>query len=241
MRHLWLCIVAFVLLPACDRAPSVGSPAAPSPAPSLSPPPPAPLYTLSGVVRVAGIPVAGATVALLNFETGALITSTVTDANGSYSLSEVRNVSPYSGALVSVSRPEYFTETRYVPMSQDQKVEFELERAEHISIGQVIISEVGVAARCASLGYGGGNGAVCRRFALTAPGSETLEVAVFSTPAAPFDSTILRPDGTIGAYRASPSSPLVLTLDVAAGLTYQIDVVHISQATREFELRTTMR
>ena len=235
MRHPWLCIVALVLLPACDRAPSEGLPAAPSPAP----PPPAPFFTLSGVVRGGGIPVAGATVALLNFETGALVTSTVTDANGSYSLS-VRNPSR-SGALVSISRPEYFTETRYIPMLQDQKVEFDLERAEHISVGQVIISEIGAAARCASLGYGEGDGAVCRRFALTVPESGTLEVAVFSTPASPFDSTILRPDGTIGAYRAASSSPLLLTLDVAAGLTYQIDVVHISQATRQFELRTRMR
>ena len=108
MRHLWLCIAAFVVLPACDRPPSKGFPAAPSPAPLPS----APQYPLSGVVRAAGIPVAGATVALLNFQTGALIASTVTDANGSYSLL-LQNLSR-DGALVSVSRPEYFTETRYM-------------------------------------------------------------------------------------------------------------------------------
>jgi hypothetical protein len=48
-------------------------------------------------------------------------------------------------------------------------------------------------------------------------------------------------DGTIGIYGASSFSPLKVTLAVAAGLTYQIDVVHIAPATREFELTTTVR
>lgn len=236
MSHVRLCIVGLLMFPACEGATVVPSPAAPAPAPSTLNPP----YTLSGVVRVAGLPAAGAAVALLTFEAGALITSTVTDASGSYRLSDVRNVSPFSGALVSVSKPDYFTQTRYIWMGPDKTAPFDLEPAAHVSLGQAITSEVGAAARCASLGYGGGGGAVCRRLALTVPESGTLEVAVFSTPASPFDLTILRPDGTIGVYGSSPSE-LRLSLDVAAGLTYQIDIVHFSPAVREFELRTTMK
>jgi hypothetical protein len=125
-------------------------------------------------------------------------------------------------------------------MTKDGTVDFDLERARYVSLGEVITSEVGASARCASLGYGGGGGSVCQRFALTVPEAGTLEVAVSSAPATPFDLTILRPDGTIGVYGASPSQAR-LTLAVAAGLTYQIDVVHINPAIREFELRTTMR
>jgi hypothetical protein len=185
------------------------------------------------------LPAAAATVALLKIDTGALIASTIADANGSYSLSEVQNVS-FSGALVSVTRPEHFTATRYVFMAKDEKADFDLEPVEHVTLGEAIISEVGATARCASLGYGGNGGAVCRRLAVIVPLSGTLDVAVSSTPASSFDLTVLRPDGTIGVYGASPPQ-LRLSLDVAAGLTYQIDVVHFNPAVREFALSTAIR
>lgn len=230
-------VCGVVLLAACDGARQASTVA---PTPTLSVGPAGGLtgaHALSGIVRAAGVPVAGARVALLTFEEGALITSTLTDGSGSYNLSEVKNVSPYSGALVSVSKSEYFTATRYVPMTQDEKSDFELERASYISVGQQIRSRPSEA-RCASLGYGGRGGAVCQRFALTVPASGTLEVSVSSSPASPFDATVLR-DGAVGVYGAAPSTPLRLTLQVAAGLTYQIDVVPIGVP--EFELTTALR
>lgn len=145
----------------------------------------------------------------------------------------------FSGALVSVSKADYFTDTKYILMSQDRQLDFDLEGAVDIAVGQVISSQVGEA-RCASMGYGGMGGAVCRRFALPLHASGTLEVTVSSSPSSPFDITVLRPDGTIGVY-VSSFSPLKVMLPVAAGLTYQIDVVHINPATREFELTTTLR
>jgi hypothetical protein len=71
------------------------------------------------------------------------------------------------------------------------------------------------------------------------PTSGTLEVTVSSSPASPFDATILKPDGTIGAYVAAPTTPFRLALQVVAGLTYQIDVVPIGVL--EFELTTAVR
>ena len=68
-----------------------------------------------------------------------------------------------------------------------------------------------------------------------------FNLTVTSAPAAPFDGTVLRPDGTIAVYTATSVLPLRLRLPVTAGLTYQIDVVHISPATREFELNTTLQ
>ena len=130
-----------------------------------------------------------------------LIASRVTDASGSYNFPSVENVS-FSGALVSVSKADYFTDTKYILMSQDRQLDFDLERAVDISVGQVILSQIGEA-RCASFGYGGMGGAVCRRFALPLHASGTLEVTVSSSPAAPFDITVLRPDGTIGVNVSS--------------------------------------
>ena len=95
-------------------------------------------------------------------------------------------------------------------------------------------------ARCASAGYGGMGGAICRRFAVSVPASGTLEVAVFCSPAVAFDITILRPDGTIGIYASSSLSPLTTAVPVSAGLTYQIDVVVINATTREFQLSTRL-
>jgi hypothetical protein len=238
-----LCIVVF--LTACDDA-QQRSPAAPTPSPIAPAPAPGGLtgaYALSGVVTAAGLPVAGATVSLLTFETGTLIKSTLTAANGSYSLSEVQNVSPASGALVSVSMPEYFAETRYVPMTRDETSDFDVVHPSHISVGERIRSRPGDA-RCASLGYGGRGGTPCQRFALTIPVSGTLEVEVDTTQASAYngDVTILKPDGTIGIYASPPGWPLRLTLQVGAGLTYQIDVVHRGPpGFQDFELTTALR
>jgi hypothetical protein len=98
----------------------------------------------------------------------------------------------------------------------DRQLDFDLEPvANNISVGQVVLGQIGEA-RCA----------VCRRFALPIDVSGTLEVTFLSSPARPFDISVLRPDGTIGIYGTSSLSPLQVTLTVAAGLTYPIDVVH---------------
>lgn len=248
-KFAYLCSLVFVVGCADSGPPS--PPTSPTPMTSpTNPCPPCPppgAYALSGVVKVAGVPLTGARVGLVKLGIVApvsagpeeLIASVVTDGDGSYRFPSVENVS-FSGALVSVSRAGYFTDTKYILMSQDRQLDFDLERAIDIAVGQVVPSQVGEA-RCASAGYGGGGGATCRRFAVPLQASGTLEVTVSSSPASPFDLTILRPDGTIGMYVASSSSPLKATLPVTAGLTYQIDVVHINPATREFGLTTTLR
>jgi hypothetical protein len=82
---------------------------------------------------------------------------------------------------------------------------------------------------------GGGNGNLCRRFAITAPAAGQLDGTVSWTTAAPFDGTVLRPDGSIAAYVSAPGPPMRLTVRVEAGLTYQVDVVHIDPSSREFD------
>jgi hypothetical protein len=230
------CLCCIILLAACDDT-RQGSTAAPSPFDA-----PASGVTrsvaLSGIVTVEGRPLAGATVGLLSLGNGSLIKSTVTDANGAYRLTDVANVSLVSDALMSVSKADYFTITKYVQMFQDQTSDFALERAAYISIGDQIQGRPGDA-RCASLGYGDGGGAICRRFAVKPAASGTLDVLVSPGTPSPFDGTILRPDGTIGVYGSGGPTPLRLALEVQGGLTYQIDVVPIDFP--EFTLTTALR
>jgi hypothetical protein len=257
LKLAYVCGLAFLVGCADSRPlpPTVPSPTptavtpAPIPGPNPCPLPcPAPgVHALSGVVRVAGVPVIGAQVGLIKLGISApvspgpeeLIASVVTDANGAYSFSRVENVS-FSGALVSVVKAGYFTDTKYIQMSEDRQLDFDLERAVQISLGDVIQGQLGEA-RCASTGYGGMGGAVCRRFALPLPASGTLDVTVSSSPESAFDMTVLRGNGTIGIYAGSSVSPLKVTLTGAAGSTYQIDVVCISPKIREFELTTSLR
>lgn len=247
MRCTWLPACAVVLFTACGNSPT--QPTAIPPTGAQAPPT---LYSLSGVVRAAGVPLAGAKVGLVKFGVpspdlgpfatrGAedLIAAVVTDASGSYSFPTAAFVS-FSGALVSVSRSEYFTDTKYILMTENRELNFDLEPAGYISVGQIIQTEIGNA-RCASFGYGGGGGAVCRRFAVPVAASGTLEVSLSTSPVQPFDLSVLRPDGTIAVYNASSSSPVRVSLPVAAGLAYQIDAVHASAAARAFELIATLR
>jgi hypothetical protein len=194
------------------------------------------IYALSGVVRVAGIPASGVTVALLADRQ--IIGSVVTDGSGAYRFPEVSNFS-FSGALVSASMPRYFTDTKYILLTGPGQLDFELMVAEHIPLGQTVSSTAGNA-RCASLGYGGMGGSECRRLAVTVSASGTLVVTLSATPTAPFDISILRPSGDIAAYRAS-FAPMELSATVEAGLTYQVDVVAISPTVREFQLSTMVR
>jgi len=222
---------AVVPVDPCIKTPTPTNPGVPA---SLIP---CGVYVLSGVVRVAGVPTAGATVALLADRQ--IIASVVTDRSGAYGFPEVSNFS-FSGALVGASMPGYFTDTKYILMTGLRQLDFDLIEAAQIPFGQIVTSPVGDA-RCASLGYGGMGGALCRRLAVTVPASGTLVVTLSATPGGPFDISILTPLGAIAAYRASSTLPIELTASVEAGLTYQVDVVAISSASREFELSTTLR
>jgi len=143
MRRTFVCLSCLVVIIACGDSrpsPTPTSPTSPTPTTITAapcPPCPAPgAYALSGVVRAAGAQIAGAKVGLVKLGPQApisrgpeeLIASVMTDGQGSYSFPRVENVS-FSGALVSVSKPGYFTDTKYVQMSADRQFDFELERS----------------------------------------------------------------------------------------------------------------
>ena len=237
-----LTMIVVVLFAACT-SPQFKFPATPTAptgvAPTPTPPSPRPLnWTLSGIIRVDATPVAGAKVSLLT-DDGGVRESLVTDASGSYRFTAVEDVL-FGGALVSVVRPGFFTETRYVPLGESQTSDFELARAEFIAVGETVQRSIG-SARCASTGYGGRGGALCRRLVLTAPASGTLLVTLTASPEQPFDLSVLRSDGAIGAYIAAPRLPLQITTGVDVGSVYQIDVVPIDPRTTAFQLTASLR
>src|SRR5262245_24929941 len=186
------CLGASLFVGACHAGPStrpsavvptVGDPCIRTPTPTNPGVPdsliPCGIHALSGVVRVAGVPTTGATVALLADRQ--IIASVITDRGGAYGFPEVSNFS-FSGALVGASMPGYFTDTKYILMAGPRQLDFDLVKAAQIPFGQTVPSPVGDD-RCASLGYGGQGGALCRRLAVSVPASGTLVVTLSATPA----------------------------------------------------------
>ena len=136
------CLSASLVVVACDAGPStgpsaviptVGDPCLRTATPTNPGVPlsaiPCGIYALSGVVRVAGVPTAGATVALLADRQ--IIASVVTDRSGAYGFPEVSNFS-FSGALVGASMRGYFTDTKYILMTALSQLDFDLIEAAQI-------------------------------------------------------------------------------------------------------------
>ena len=221
-----------LLLEACQgsRLPTTSSPV-PSPpsviaaaAAGAVPPDPAPVRepavftgTVSGVVRVGGVPVAGATVTLV--ADGVFVKearSTTSDALGHYEIPAVKAIAP--GPLLSAYRPGYFTEAHWSPGVGDQKVDFDLSPLSFIQLGNVIRSTApnGV---CEGVGY---RRAPCHRFAFVAPVTGTLVVTLY---AAAFrgDIDVWGPRGASAVYVACPcDSPFPIRLNVEKGETYEV-------------------
>ena len=165
LKFAYLC--GLVLVVACGDSrplptrPTPTSPAPVNPTPACLPCPPPGVHALSGVVRVDGVPVVGATVGLIQLGPQTpisagpqdLIASRLTDKKSPYNFPSVENV-VFSGALVSASKAGYLIDTKYILMSENRQLDFDLEPAVYISLGEMTAA-VGEA-RCASFGYGGG-------------------------------------------------------------------------------------
>lgn len=229
--RLWLAgPCAIVLLVSCDSPP--GSPLAPNPVPVR---PPAASHTLSGMVTAIGAPVVGVTVSVSWATDAATELAAATDGNGYYSIRDVRTSAP----LVRVSKAGYFTDFKYVSVSRDTQLDFDLDRWVHISLGEVIQGRVGDVICTRLEGWGP---KPCERFALTVPVRGTLEVTL-SAPVFAFHLDVVQPDGTYLIYEGSYVSPLHGTVPVEAGLTYEIRVIGGPTAwdsPREFELTTAL-
>jgi hypothetical protein len=247
-----------VLLVACNdsrawpTAPTSSSTSLTTASPPDAPfPPPAPPGTSRALVGVvgsdSGIPAAGAKVIVLAvgwFGGYTIEASGTTDGAGVYALPVVR---AYAGPdaigwlLVGASKPGYFADFKWwLDFPKDADLDLQLDRHAHIRVGERVRGQIGEA-MCAGLGYGGwyGRRAPCQRYALIAPISGTLEVAV-SAPVFEFDVDIVKPNGLFAAYDASNRSPVRLTTPVDGGLTYEIRIAAIGAA-REFELTTALR
>jgi hypothetical protein len=195
---------------------------------------------VSGVVRAAGnVPVAGARVVVLGPGLSA-----VTDADGFYSISGV-TAAPAEGMspLLSASKSGHFSDVEfanagYNPISSDTVLDFTLVPLVPISVGEVIHGQSPSGEPvCSHWGYGS---SPCQRYALTAPSSGTLEVALTAS-VFNFDVDIVGPNGSFVLYNASWRSPLRLPIAVEARSTYEIRVIGGWDPPRDFELTTSLR
>ena len=230
------CVLVLVASAACNTRVSTS----PSPIPPpITLPPVIESNTVSGLVTSAGsIPVAGARVFLLD-ESGAAVPDVfaVTDATGHYRIERLSK-SPFLGTLVGASAITFFADHAWVSLLPDTRLDFTLDALTFIVLGDTIRARISDT-MCAGLGYGGGSGAPCQRFALTVPRSGTLTVTLTAANFA-FDFDVARPDGTFAVYRALTASPARVDLLVEAGLTYQLRVVRVGGGS-EFELTTALR
>ena len=168
--------------------------------------------------------------------------STRTDRNGRYVIPAVES-NRWGYQLLSASKSGYFTDLRYLVYANpptDTQLDLQLDSWRLIPLNQVVHGRIGEA-RCAGLGYGGfSGGALCQRFAVTAPVAGTLDVTA-SAAAFNFDVTIVRPDGTIAAENGSSSVSVHMTIPVEAGATYQIQVAGGWSPASAFDLIALVR
>jgi hypothetical protein len=191
-------------------------------------------YSVFGVVRADGSPVAYATVTVLEQRDSTV----TTNANGQYKV-QASTAQPWGlSPLLSASASGYFadirfTDTNYRAITQDTQLDFELEPLRYIALGEVVQGRVGGAV-CSHWGYGTGS---CTRFAVRVPTFGTLHVTV-SAAQPDFDVDIVAPDGSFASYVPNPSGSMVIRAPVSAGATYQIRLA--GPAPREFQLRAAL-
>lgn len=225
--------VAILLLVGCD------SPQRPPFAPDLIPGSSrasATSYTLSGVVTAAGVPVAGAVIEI----TGGLgAKSSISGGNGFYSIQDV------SGSLeVRAAKDGYFSDSQWVYMAGDTQLDFRLQRAVGITVGEVVRGRVTREDPVCFPQWD--SQAPCQRFLLTAPGDGTLDFVL--TWAEPddgvdrLDLVIVSPGGAWVAGVIGTSEERV-SLRVTGGLTYEVRIIFDRRSwdAQDFELTTALR
>jgi hypothetical protein len=165
--------------------------------------------------------------------------SATTDAQGQYSISGVQTSFYQLSPLLSASSPGYFTaiefaDAAYQPITGDRRLDFALDRAVRISLGEVARGQLNAGERvCSHWGYGA---APCARFAIAAPSSGLLDVTL-SGLAADFDFDVVGPGGDFALYgTASPH----FSIAVVAESTYELRVIGWGTP-RDFELTTALR
>ena len=220
VRSLVVALSAAVVIASCDGSFSGGDVSG--------------TFRVSGVVRLGGVPVIGAKVAVL---TQRPERDVLTDSDGRYTLvahtRQPRGMSP----LVSAHKDGYFTaiqfvDNQYVPIRANSTLDLTLERLVYVSIGQVVHgSSGGSPGVCSHWGYGTGP---CERFAISTPSSGRLDII---TAGVTSDIDVVGPDGTFEAHDTCGCDPRVIQIPVRAKSTYEIRVMRESTT---FELTTAL-
>ena len=251
MKLMFACLCPIVLLGCND---SQGALTAPSPVegqgqPPISNQPSALTHRLSGVVTAAGVPVSGAEVAELQTVYGDdcftphELSSTASDASGSYALPVRDSSSSVWASWVRAYKPGYFTNFQRPRVSRDAQLDFTLDPWVHISLGEVVRGTVHAGdAFCYGNSYGVPG--LCHRFALTVRSAGTLEVTLtWPTIRPDVVLDVVRPGGIPCAEFSWPGgSRHALKVPADAGSTFEIRVVDDGAASPlNYELTTVLR
>jgi hypothetical protein len=248
MRTILVGLTALLPLVACGGREPL---AAPSPIPasgqaqSLGP---AVTHTLSGTATAGGAPVVGAAIAELQTVYGDdcfiphELSSTSTDASGSYTLAVLDSSTSIWASWVRASKPGYFTDFERPRVSQGMRVDFVLDPWTYIPVGTVIQGTVDVGdAVCRGNSYG--LPGFCDRFAVAVPASGTLDVTL-TWPVNRSDVVldVVRPGGNPCALFSWPGATRhTVRIPVEAGSTYEIRVVDDGNASPlNYELTTAL-
>jgi hypothetical protein len=248
-RRSWSALGALFLALGCGGS----NPTAPTQIPSsTSPSAPGqsrvPTHSVSGKVTAAGAPVPGAEVVEIATElraedcfTPQVLSGTVTDAGGSYSLPEVLDSSYGWDRWVRASKGGYFTEFKRPRVVENTRLDIALEPLSFISVGQSVRQTLQLGdTPCYGNSYGGGP---CRRFALAVPAAGTFEVSL-SWPRNRPDMVVdvVGPDNSPCAHFSWPGATShQVRLPAEAGSIFQIRVVDDGNASPiDFELKTAL-
>jgi hypothetical protein len=250
MRTILVYLTAVLPLAACDGRQNIVTVPSPIPAPALAQSlASARTHMLSGAVTAAGVPVAGAGIAELQTVYGDDcftphdLSSTTTDASGSYTLPAVIDSSTSMWASwMRAYKSGYFTDFQRPRVSQDMRLDFVLDPWTHIALGTVVHGTVNVGdSVCRGNSYG--LPGFCDRFALTVPSSGILDVTLtWPTNRPDVVLDVVRPGGNPCALFSWPGAARhTLKIPVEGGSTYEIRVVDDGNASPlNYELTTAL-
>ncbi len=251
MRQLLVYASTTMLLAACEGHPNPSTGPSAIPAPSVATSKGSfQTHQISGVVTAAGTPASGVEVAELQTVYGDdcftphELSSSTTDASGSYTLPAVNDSSTSMWASwMRAYKSGYFVDFQRPRVSQDARLDFQLDPWTFVPLGEVVHGTLNSGdAVCHGNSYG--LPGFCDRFALAIPSPGTLEVTLTWPNVRPdVVLDVVGPGGIPCALFSWPGGTRhSLRLPVNAGSTYEVRVVDDGSASPlNYELTTALR
>jgi hypothetical protein len=199
----------------------------------MEPRPPAPSYTLAGIVRDLDGVIAGASIRLMDGRTPDRFKQS-TDS-GFFAFSQVSG--PVS---LLVTKATYFEVLTQLVVASDRLIAIEMTKDIPLEIPLGVVLHTGITGReppCDAMGWDAS--APCRRFSFTAPQTGTLTVEIVWDGGVELDAVIMTPEGRYGAYSFGTDGRIMVTSPVESDKTYELRV-HSYYSAQNFDLKAEL-